>query len=73
MLINTEGVRGWKKALRVTHTNLIDMINGLFFVALWKVKNHETMITNALCIILGTLKVLQARIKIRIVLAKVLK
>lgn len=75
ILINTEGVcKGiGKKALRIIHTNLIDMINGLFFVTQWKVKNHKTMITNSLCIVLDTLKVSKARIKIRIVLAKVLK
>lgn len=60
MLINTEGVcKGiGKKALRIIDTNLIDMINGLFFVTEWKVKNHKTMITNAVCIVLDTLKVL---------------
>lgn len=62
-----------EKALRIIYTNLIDMINGLFFVTQWKVKNRKTMITNALCIVLKILKVLQPRIKIRIVLAKVLK
>lgn len=50
--------RDWEKALRIIDTNLIDMINGLFFVTEWKVKNHKTMITNAVCIVLDTLKVL---------------
>lgn len=60
--------------MSIIHTNLIDMINGLLFVAQWKVQNHKTtMILKALCIVLDTLKVLQTRIKIRIVLAKVLK
>ena len=50
------------------------MINRLLFVMQWKVQNHKTtMILKVLCIVLDTLKVIQARIKIRSALAKVLK
>lgn len=60
--------------MKITHANLIDMINELLFVTQRKVQNHKpTMILKSLCIILHTLKVLQDRIKIRIVLAKLLK
>lgn len=60
--------------MKITHANLIDMINELLFVTQRKVQNRKpTMILKSLCIILHTLKVLQDRIKIRIVLAKLLK
>lgn len=45
--------------MKITHANLIDVINELLFVTQRKVQNHKpTMILKSLCIVLHTLKVL---------------